>query len=96
MNSTMVLVWEKIKEKKRNILPRSHQGCSGFRRAVGSQGSRIQVFSGKQRKLTDEERKVENAEMCVCWGNTAIFNRMVRQRFIEKVALSQYLKGERS
>ena len=38
-----------------------------------------QFFSGKQRRLIGKERHVENDRMCACWGDTAIFNRMVRQ-----------------
>ena len=36
-------------------------------------------FSAKQRTVIGKERHTENARMCICWGNTAAFNKMVRQ-----------------
>ena len=52
-----------------------------------------QFFSGKQRRLIGKERHVENDRMCACWGDTAIFNRMVRQWFTDKMTFEPLPKG---
>lgn len=87
--------WGEIKESKISDLPRPQPGCSGRRREVGNQEAQCTSFS-EQRKMIGGETEVKNARLCVYWGNTAIFNSMLRQRFMESKPLSQDLKGMRS